>query len=217
MGRSLAATGDADGDGVPDFAAGSSHEGSSGGSGEVHVFSGATGATLFHAVGPTPGPYGSRFGTALACPGDMNDDGAVDLVVGEPAPARVHVLSMGGPWTNLGQGLAGTEGVPQLFGQGALAASQPVAWHLKDGPPGAHAWLVVGFTSLNAPFMGGVLVPAPDLLFPAYLDGDGHLQFPGIMPAATPAGVELYFQVWISDPGAPFGFAGSNGLHGTTG
>jgi hypothetical protein len=217
MGRSVSAAGDVNGDGVPDCIVGSSHQSGPASAGEVDVFSGDTGNTLYHADGPPPGPHGSRFGLSVAGPGDMNGDGALDLVVGEPSQSIVHVLSTGGPWENLCQGCFGTLGVPQLFGHGTLKAEEPFAWHIKDGRPGASSLLVLGFSLLEVPFKGGTVVPALDIVIPLPpLDTEGHLHLSSVLPAGSPAGVEVYFQIWIADTGASYGYSASNGLKGTT-
>lgn len=78
LGRGLAATGDLDGDGVPDFAAISDD---TAGQAVVTGFSGVDGASLgelAHAVD------GEAFSSALAGPGDVNLDGVPDIVLGLP-------------------------------------------------------------------------------------------------------------------------------------
>ena len=39
---------------------------------------------------------------------------------------------------------------------------------------------------------------------------------PGLMPDNTPPGVEVLFQVWIMDSGAPYDYSATNSLKGTT-
>lgn len=218
MGRAVSAAGDVNDDGVPDCIVGSSHQSGPASEGEVHIFSGSDGSTLFHVDGPPPGPFGSRFGISVTGPGDMNGDGVLDLVVGETGASVVHVLSSGGgPWENLGQGLAGTPGIPQIFGQGTLEEGEPFAGHIKDGKSGASSWLVLGLTLLEQPFKGGTFIPSLDILIPLPpLNEEGHFHLPVTALTGTPVGMEIYFQVWILDAGAVFGYSASNGLKGTT-
>ncbi|MFT7539185.1 MAG: hypothetical protein ACI9K5_000134 [Gammaproteobacteria bacterium] len=80
FGRSLTTLGDVDGDEVPDFAVGAS--GLRGGIGRVHVFSGASGDTLFVSEGET---VGGQFGRAIAGIGDFDGDGHGDIAIGKRA------------------------------------------------------------------------------------------------------------------------------------
>ena len=83
-GAAVAAVGDVDGDGLPDFAAGAPNVVS--GTGQVLVYRGpsalATGAAAWVLAGT--GGTGAQFGAALAPLGDADHDGYADLVVGAP-------------------------------------------------------------------------------------------------------------------------------------
>lgn len=96
MGLSLCAPGDIDGDGVPDFAAGSLRN-------YVRVFSGQTGAEIL-TLQATTGQWGRGLGRAR----DVNVDGIPDLAVGAPAAesGRGMLQVISGEWirsTALGQ------------------------------------------------------------------------------------------------------------------
>src|SRR5262245_63901950 len=78
------------------------------------------------------------------------------------------------PWTDLGQALAGAAGAPDLQATGSLADGTQLVLDLLAAAPVAPAVLVVGQSALSAPFKGGVLVPAPDLLAPLVTDGAGQ-------------------------------------------
>ncbi|MHC5210743.1 MAG: agmatine deiminase family protein [Planctomycetota bacterium] len=122
-----------------------------------------------------------------------------------------------GTWANLGQGLAGTRGVPSLVGSGGLVGGEPLQVQLVSALENAAATLVMGFDALDAPFKGGVLVPNPALwVFGLLTDGGGALSLSGTWPNGVPSGLSLYLQVWVVDPQAPVGLAGSNGVVGTT-
>ena len=81
-GRSVAALGDVNGDGVGDFAYGAPTRSSSGPqAGGVFLISGADGSVIFSWEGTTP--YGI-FGFSIANAGDLDSDGLNDLLVGAP-------------------------------------------------------------------------------------------------------------------------------------
>lgn len=121
------------------------------------------------------------------------------------------------PWTDLGLGLAGVSGVPQLVGTGSLAGGDPVSLVLGNAKPNGAATLVIGLTPLVAPFKGGTMVPHPDILVAGLLtNGAGALVLSGTWPTGVPTGVTFWTQYWIADGAGPQGFSASNGLAGTT-
>jgi hypothetical protein len=124
----------------------------------------------------------------------------------------------GGPWKNLGHGLAGTGGVmPCHTATGTLADGQVVRLDLGKALPGSSAAMVFSLTELSAPFKGGTLIPFPEFVVAGLpVDAEGDLSLASIFPAGVPAGFEIYTQYWVVDPGAAKGFSASNGLSGLT-
>jgi hypothetical protein len=119
-------------------------------------------------------------------------------------------------WTDLGQGKAGSAGIPWLIADGFLNIGSLNHLQLSRAQSFASATLVIGLAELNAPFKGGVMVPDP-LLLPAWsTDGVGTAQFSFVLPAGVPPGTELVFQAWIQDFTASFHLSASNGLRGIT-
>ena len=118
-------------------------------------------------------------------------------------------------WTDLGNGLAGTFGVPTLSGTGTLIGGTSGSIKVSNADPGAAGALVAGFSNLSAPFMGGVMVPMPDLLIPAN-SGPGIFALLFVMPEGVPSGFTFYVQYWLPDDAGPHGFAASNAISGTT-
>ncbi|HVQ26236.1 MAG TPA: PKD domain-containing protein [Planctomycetota bacterium] len=155
---------------------------------------------------PAPGLYESRFTVT-------DNDGNTRTVV-----RTLSVLPTGSTqWTDLVLGLAGFTGTPGLAGSGTLVGSTPVGLHLSGARPTAPVVVVIGFSAINAPFKGGTLVPAPDiLLFGFTSNALGLLNLGGTWPGGIPSGTQIWFQEWITDPAGPLGFAASNGLRATT-
>ena len=119
-----------------------------------------------------------------------------------------------GPWTNLGSGLAGGAGVPQLSGTGTLAAGTPGALSLQGAAPSAPSLLFVSFTSTPVAFKGGTLVTVPVVFQFALPTGpSGGLTLPwAAWPGGLPPGFALYFQFAVHDAAAVQDVALSNAL-----
>jgi hypothetical protein len=120
------------------------------------------------------------------------------------------------PWFDLGFALPGSNGTPALEASGPLTGGSVLAIDLEQAHPLAHAYLVVGFSTLYAPYKGGVLVPAFDLLVQMPTDDLGEIHVNTHWPHGAPAGVPLVLQFWIDDPEAPQGRAGSNAVGALT-
>jgi hypothetical protein len=157
-----------------------------------------------------PGLSSALFGAGTG----ISDDALTICGWGNTGAWVVHVDS---PWTDLGQGLAGAAGVPTLAGSGTLQPGSNVLVALRGALASTPATLVVGFSQLNAPFKGGVVVPSLGLLLVGFVTSPG-----GTIPLATtwpvglPSNFDTFFQWWITDAAGPKGFAASNGLRGKT-
>jgi len=171
----------------------------------------------FPVVVPFSGPVDAAFGLA----DDVDGDQLADVVVLEiPAgPTETwnfwhNATTVPPTWTDLGQGLAGVSGVPQLGAQGLLFALQPFELALSGAAPGALAALVVSGTAIDVPFKGGTFVPAPDFIFWLVTPPTGALDITATWPNGLPAGTQVVMQAWIPDAQGPQGFAASNALLG---
>ena len=139
-----------------------------------------------------------------------------DVLAGVDDPTRVHSDAYL-RWEHLGNGLAGTNGVPSLAGEGLLFAALPVSLALEDARANSFTALFVGLNLLNAPFSGGILVPSPDQILLGFGTGPtGNLTLTGLWPGGFPPLFDIYFQWWIVDPLAVEGLAASNGLRAQT-
>lgn len=189
---SLATIGDTNGDGGSELAIGgfslSGHP-----PGFVHLRSGITGAILKSFSDTTPESY---FGEAMAAAGDVDQDGAPDLVVGAWGrddngvdSGRVFVFSSassgpaaplfaidGGPGDALGYGVSGGvdfdgDGVPDFAATAQIVVSSPASPYLRawSGATGSPL-LTWTSTSSNELWAGSF-----DLIGDVDLDGFGDL------------------------------------------
>lgn len=126
---------------------------------------------------------------------------------------NISIQTSGGPWSDLGNGLAGVAGEPRLFGAGSLAPGSPTSIDLTNAPASSPSFLAVGSARVDLPFYGGVLVPSADVaVLPLQTDPSGNLQFDLNWPASLPAGATFYWQHWLIDFTGPQGLIASNGL-----
>ncbi|MFQ5693542.1 MAG: FG-GAP repeat domain-containing protein, partial [Nitrospinota bacterium] len=152
MGFAVAGLGDVDHDGFGEVASAGpmAQAGPLSGAGLVRVCSGPAGLTLWESWGPAAG---AMFGHALAGAGDLDGDGAGDLIVAVPGLAQVHLLD-------------GTQG--QLL-------------RILSAPPGVDGFgaSVAGRTDLDGDGVPDVLVGAdaiPGTVL-AFSGADGALLF----------------------------------------
>lgn len=134
---------------------------------------------------------------------------AVDELGAESAPALVEVLvepagcATPASVRSLGGGKAGSAGVPQLVVDGEpVLGTSSATLRASQLVPGSTAQLVIGFSLLAAPFDGGTLFPAADLLLPVTVDASGGFDVPLAVPAGVEAcGLTVIAQVLV--PGDP--------------
>ena len=123
------------------------------------------------------------------------------------------------PWQDLGFGLAGTNGIPQLVGGGTLAPNSPLSITLTGALPGSTAYLVAGWDRIDLPFYCGTMVPSffsPTGLYVTLPTFGGTIPINDTWPTGVPSGFVLYLQYWVDDPGSICGLAASNAISGTT-
>ncbi len=125
-----------------------------------------------------------------------------------------------GPWLDIGFALSGTYGDPVLTGVGPVCACTPIAIELTNALENTLSLFCVGFSQLNAPFCGGVIVPdifsPPGFSIVLPTNGAGEITIPGIWPDDIPAGIDIFIHYVIDDPGGTFGWAMPNALKLTT-
>jgi hypothetical protein len=112
-------------------------------------------------------------------------------------------------WRVLGNGLRGST-APNLAGAGTLAPGSTTRLSVRGGVPGGLAWFVAGLVELQLPLFGGVLHPSPDVVLPVSLDSGGALDF--TFPWPSNGAVDIWFQLFQLDTGAPFLLSATNAL-----
>ncbi len=229
FGRSVAGLGDLDGDGVADLAVGA-HWDDDGGKdrGAVwNLFLNEDGTVKGHQkISSLEGGFGGvlansdELGSGIAVLADIDGDGVRDLAVGADkvddvltdSGAAFMLFLEGGPFTNLGKALKGSNGVPALGGLGTLLPGSPMSINLSHAKVSSPAVLVIGASAINAPLKGGTLVPAANALFTFPTNATGHFTIAANWPLNVPPGVSIWCQYWLNDAAGPQHFAASNGL-----
>jgi hypothetical protein len=145
FGSAFARLGDVDSDGIPDFAVGAPSPAYVGPT-YVRGFSGATGTTLFTAIGSN-----YEIGYSLAGIGDVNGDGIPDVAsgpTGGPGPVSVHsgstgaaLLTLDGTGGVFGRSVASAgdvngDGIPEIA-VGAPVSSQVRVYSIAGMPSGS--------------------------------------------------------------------------------
>lgn len=227
FGIGVSGAGDLNCDGYADLIVGASNDDDGGeDAGSVRIISGLDGSVLTTIDGAAAG---DDFGIRVSSCGDTNGDGVHDLIVGAPRSDVVAdnagsatIISYDGPkgpWRDLGKGLDGTYEAPVLRGLGSMVGGENWKLYLSGAPPLAPAFMFYGFSQLNLPYQGGVIVPdftGAGGFFKIPINIFGTWSFSNDWPAGLPGGVPFYFQTWIVDFGAPLDACASNAISGTT-
>ncbi len=227
LGWSVALPGDLDNDGRCDVVAGAPGDDDGGSdAGAIRAWSGASGVELYTLHGAEANDH---FGHFVRGAGDTDGDCIDDVIVGSYFDDGVSVgfATVVSPieavWADLdaslsGGGAGGSGEPPCLSVHSTLLPGAPIALRMTGGLSASPAFLMLGFSALNLPLMGGLAVPdfqPPGQIIPLVLDGEGRLHLAATWPATVPSGLELYLQVWTEDAGGPFGLAASNAVVGT--
>jgi WD40 repeat protein len=134
--------------------------------------------------------------------------------------ATVVLSDCPGAFEGYGVGCAGAGGyVPALGGSGCATAGGTVTFEVSDGAGGALAFLVVGSSQASLPIFGCTLLVAPLLIPPVAMPlsdvgagpGSGIAELSVPLSSGMPS-VTLALQAGIFDPGAPSGWAATNGV-----
>ncbi len=117
-------------------------------------------------------------------------------------------------WNDLGNGTAGTPGVPTLTGVGTPALGAPLSVQLSGGLPSTFGGVVASSQTFFVPVLGGILVPRNNVVLVFATDGNGAATIDFLWPTNTPPCTAIYFQALLIDAGAPAGWSFSNAIAG---
>jgi len=173
-------------------------------------------ATIFYGAFVVPGQYAEHI-THYSVLRTLEDAYGLPHDAGSATATSITDIWASAQWTDLGAGLAGVSGVPQLAGTGPLLPGTSGSLTLSSAAPSAPALLFVSAASTPVPFKGGTLVAFPTLLLvPLGTLPDGTLPLPFAWPLGVPDGIAMWFQFAVGDPAAIAGVALSNALTVTT-
>ena len=223
FGMAVAGAGDLDGDGLGDILVGApeSDPRNRQGAGRASVWSGATGALLFHFEGMVET---AGYGSSVAGGGDADGDGVPDLLIGAPGPTPCYYVTWDRGYVHLRSGRDGSVlravqgrdddnrghvvaflGDLDADGQDDWLVSSPIAWS-PDGFMGTGMITVRSGASGRARFRAWGPEHGAQLGQGAAglgdVDGDGVPDFAASAPNAESGGQELgLLQVWSGASG----------------
>jgi hypothetical protein len=220
FGRASAGVGDVNGDGFADVAALATPQTVGTNAGTFVLLSGVDGSTLDQVV--IPSSSGNGLG-AVRTAGLFDAGGCADIILGVPGHAGeggayVFASSEGGVhgWVDLGFAKAGSNGqTPSLRGYGDLAAGSLASIKARHALPFKSCTWFVGLGAGYIPFKQGTLVPNPFGAFftiPLATDATGSVTITAPHPSSVFTGLELFHQMWFSDPAAPAKVSATNGM-----
>jgi len=108
---------------------------------------------------------------------------------------------------DLGFALTGSNGTPA---QSITFVKPAVRVAVTSAPKNRPGLVVIGARQAPMPFLGGTLVPSPDIAAPIVADANGDVATLFPAPGSFPTGVTVYVQSWFLDPAGPKGFAATN-------
>jgi hypothetical protein len=169
---------------------------------------------------PMLGQFGSQARGVIPAQTDASVEYHVEVtdLAGNTGVSGATTFFQGGgsdPWTDLGGGLAGINGIPVLVGTGPLTTGSAGTLSLTNAAPSATASLFISLASTPAPFKCGTLVPVPIAFqFLLFTNGSGALPLAwGSWPNGL-SGQSVYFQHAIADAAAVCGVSISNAVRG---
>ena len=152
----------------------------------------------------------------------VSDDG-LTVVGGAPpqgggfSAGYIAKLSPDGLWEDLGGGITGINGVPQLTGSGPLVGGTVATLDLVNAPPSALMLAWMAFAPSNIPYFGGTVFTLPfntQIIVPS--SPAGTFSASTVWPIGVPANTNVWFQFAMQDLSVVQGITISNGVKATT-
>ena len=152
----------------------------------------------------------------------VSDDG-LTIVGGAPpqgggfSAGYIAKLSPDGLWEDLGGGITGINGVPQLTGSGPLVGGTVATLDLVNAPPSTLMLAWMAFAPSNIPYFGGTVFTLPfntQLIVPS--SPAGTFSASTVWPIGVPANTNVWFQFAMQDLSVVQGITISNGVKATT-
>ena len=128
---------------------------------------------------------------------------------------NLRITEADDPWTDLGGGSVGQNGVPALVGTGPLTAGSQLGVQLTSSPSSEFVLLWIALAPTPFAAIGGTVQAFPfNAQFLGATDAAGALSGSATVPALPP-GTELTLQFVCQDPTSIHGLTLSNGVRGT--
>ena len=119
-----------------------------------------------------------------------------------------------GGWFDIDMGgVQGFAGVPRIGGDGSLQGDDDLVLTITEARPLAFTVLFAGLTRVDAPLLGGVLVPDPLVQCYFHVEADKTLTIEATWPVElADVGTEMFYQAWIQDPAADGGWSATDAI-----
>lgn len=159
---------------------------------------------------------------------DFDQDGDLDVGRARAEPATVfewisnHTYGPDEPWTDVGfassENESGLPRRPVMWAEGGLAEGTTATVSVaRNGVTSSVSWLVLGLSTLLAPFESGTLVPSPDVLIGPFVSGpDAVLELSGTVPAGVPPGLQFWLHTWFVPAGVAIDYAATSAIAAVT-
>lgn len=161
-------------------------------------------------------PNGALRFDAVQLIDDPNEGSSTGATVGADIDA-VGAIAASTHALKYGAGCAGSGGfVPNLTLEGCAIPVGNVTLSISSGLGGTFGILYFGLTEVNLPMVPGCFLladPRFNIVLPmgGVGPGNGSTGFAVLIPANIPP-IDVYFQAFVADGGAPFGYSNTNGV-----